>query len=51
MAWMTDELVADTRRVWSQAYRRVIAIEEAIEILMNVRRFAETMLRATGGEK
>jgi hypothetical protein len=51
MAWMSDDLIAETRRVWSKAYGRVIATEEAIEILMNVRRFAETMLRATGGEK
>jgi hypothetical protein len=50
MAWITDELLADTRRVWSKTYGRVIADEEAIEILMNVRRFAETMLRATGEE-
>jgi hypothetical protein len=46
MAWITDDLLAETRRVWSKAYGRVIADEEAIEILMNVRRFAETMLRA-----
>jgi hypothetical protein len=50
MAWITDDLLAETRRVWSVAYGRVIADEEAIEILMNVRRFAETMLRATGEE-
>ena len=48
MAWMTDELIAETRRVWSVGYGRVIAAEEAVEILMNVRRFAETMLRAEG---
>ncbi len=46
MAWITDDLLAETRRVWSKAYGRVIADEEAIEILTNVRRFAETMLRA-----
>ena len=46
MAWITDDLLAETRRVWSKAEGRVIADEEAIEILMNVRRFAETMLRA-----
>lgn len=50
MAWVTDDLLANTRRVWSRAYGRVIADEEAIEILMNVRSFAETMLRATGEE-
>jgi hypothetical protein len=46
LAWITDDLLAETRRVWSKAEGRVIADEEAIEILMNVRRFAETMLRA-----
>lgn len=46
MAWMTDELIDETRRVWSKAYGRVLAAEEAVEILMNVRRLAETMLRA-----
>jgi hypothetical protein len=46
LAWITDDLLVETRRVWSKTYGRVIADEEAIEILMNVRRFAETMLRA-----
>jgi hypothetical protein len=46
LAWITDELLAETRRVWSLAYERVIADEEAIEMLVNVKRFAETMLRA-----
>ena len=43
---MSDELVADTRRVWSAAYGRVISVEEAVEILNNVRRLADVMLRA-----
>jgi len=46
MQWLTDELVAETRRVWSKAYARVISAEEAIEILTNVRRLAEVLLRA-----
>ena len=44
--WMSDELIADTRRVWSAAYGRVISNDEAVEILNNVRRFADVMLRA-----
>jgi hypothetical protein len=44
--WMSDELIADTRRVWSVAYGRVISTDEAVEILNNVRRFAGVMLRA-----
>ena len=46
MAWMSDELIAETRRVWSVAYGRVISADEAVEILGNVRRFASVMLRA-----
>lgn len=38
--WATDELVAETRRVWTSAYGRVVAAEEAVEILMNIRRLA-----------
>jgi hypothetical protein len=34
------------RRVWSKAYGRVISDDEAIEILTNVRRLAEILLRA-----
>lgn len=44
--WMSDELIADTRRVWSAAYGRVISTDEAVEILNNVRRLADLMLRA-----
>ena len=44
--WLSDELVADTRRVWSVAYGRVISVDEAVEILNNVRRLADVMLRA-----
>lgn len=44
--WLSDERIAETRRVWSQAYGRVISVDEAVEILLNVRRFAEVLLRA-----
>jgi len=43
---MSDELIADTRRVWSAAYGRVISAEEAVEILNNVRRLADVLVRA-----
>jgi hypothetical protein len=46
---MSDELIAETRRVWSSTYGRVISMDEAVEILMNVRRFAEVMVRAKVG--
>ena len=44
--WLSDERIAEARRVWSKAYGRVISNDEAIEILMNVRRLAEVLLRA-----
>jgi hypothetical protein len=47
---MSDELIADTRRVWSSAYGRVISADEAVEILRNVRRYAEVFTQ-THGEK
>jgi hypothetical protein len=45
-AWITDELIAEHRRVWSKAYRRPISAEEAVEIIMNIRRLAEAVMRA-----
>lgn len=44
--WLSDERIAEARRVWSKAYGRVISEDEAVEILMNVRRLAEVLLRA-----
>ncbi len=44
--WLSDERIAETRRVWSKAYGRVISEDEAVEILTNVRRLAEVLLRA-----
>lgn len=44
--WLSTARIAEARRVWSKAYGRVISEEEAIEILMNVRRLAEVLLRA-----
>ena len=45
--WITDELFAETRRVWSKAYGRTITDEEVVEILVNVRRLAEALLHAS----
>jgi hypothetical protein len=44
--WLSEEQIAETRRVWSKAYGRVLSDEEAIEILRNVRRLAEIWLHA-----
>lgn len=43
---LSDERIAETRRVWSHAYGRVVSEEEAIEFLMNVRRLAEILWQA-----
>jgi len=48
---MSNERIAEARRVWSNAYGRVICEKEAVEILMNVRRLAEVLLRAEEGKK
>jgi hypothetical protein len=43
---LSEERIAEARRVWSKAYGRVISDDEAIEILTNVRRLAEVLLRS-----
>lgn len=48
LAWISDVLIEDTLRVWSQHYRRRLSQEEAVDILMNVKRLAETLLAAAG---
>lgn len=44
--WLSDQRIAEARRVWSKAYGRVISKDEAVEILTNVHRLAEVVLRA-----
>ena len=46
MQWVSDKRIAETRRVWSKAYGRVISEDEAVEMLTNVHRLAEVLLRA-----
>lgn len=46
LAWISDALLARTVAVWSNRYGRPISEEEAVEILMNVKRLAEVLLRA-----
>ena len=45
-SWITDELMEDTRKVWSKVYGRVISPAEAVEILMNVKKLAEVIMDA-----
>jgi hypothetical protein len=41
LAWITDDLVTRTRDVWGRASGQAVSESEAIEILLNVKRFAE----------
>jgi hypothetical protein len=50
MAWISDELLAQTQRVWSKAFGRPVDVEEAVEILTNVKHLAEALARAMEGE-
>ncbi len=43
--WISEELLLETRKLWSKAYKRVISNEEAVEILMNVKLAAEVLVR------
>ena len=44
--WIDDDLLRETRELWSEAYGRLITLDEAVEILMNVKRLAEALLNA-----
>lgn len=46
LAWITDELIEEHRRVWSRMYGRIITEAEAIEIIMNIKRLAEIVLES-----
>ncbi|MCO6454779.1 MAG: hypothetical protein J5I93_05715 [Pirellulaceae bacterium] len=45
--WITQELFAESQRVWSAAYGRELPDEEVIEILLNIRRLAEALQYAS----
>ena len=44
LAWVSDDLITETQRLWSARYGREVSEDEAIEILRNVKRFAEMLL-------
>ena len=48
LAWITDELLRYTQEVWSKAYGRPVSEDEAIGMLVNVKRFAEVLFKAAG---
>lgn len=49
--WITDDLLQSTTDIWSPRYERTITTEEAIEILMNVKRFGEALLNSSNERK
>jgi len=49
--WITDDLLAETQTVWSRAYGRAIGADEAVEILTNVKRLAEVLVKSRRGGK
>ena len=46
LAWISNELLLETQSVWSEAYGKPISEDDAIEILQNVKRLAEVLLKA-----
>ena len=47
ISWITDDLLQSTIDIWSPRYGRTLSTEEAIEILINVKRFGETLLKSS----
>lgn len=43
--WISGELIEHTKQVWSPVYEHSINDNEAIEILTNVKRLAETLIK------
>ena len=50
LAWISDDLLAHTRDVWSRHLGRDVSEDEAIDMLLNVKRLAETLLNITRAE-
>ena len=46
LAWITDDLVRYTQEVWSEYSDRPISEDEAVEMLLSVKRLAEVLLKA-----
>jgi hypothetical protein len=45
--WIRQALFAETKRVWSAAYGRMLDDHEVVEILVNVRRLTEALVTIT----
>ena len=46
LAWISEDLIEETRRVWSKAYGRVVTRNEAVEMLVNVKHVALVFMNA-----
>ena len=44
MDWITDDLLRATLAAWSVRYKKPLTSDDAVEILMNVKRFSEALL-------
>lgn len=44
MDWITDDLLQATLAAWSTRYEQSLESDDAVEILMNVKRFSEALL-------
>lgn len=49
MAWISDELLAKTQRVWSRVLGRPVGVEEAVEMLTNVKHLAHALIKVKRG--
>jgi len=47
ISWITDDLLQYTREVWSKAYGRPVSEDEAVEMLLNIKRLGEVTLKST----
>ena len=46
LAWINEDLVEETQRVWSKAYGRVVTRNEAVEMLVNVKHVVSVFMSA-----
>lgn len=49
--WITDDLLARVRAAWSEEFGREITNEESMEIIQNLRNFAEVLLYSRREER
>ena len=41
--WITEELLLNTQRIWSEVAGRIISADEAVEMLRNVKGLADVL--------